>query len=146
MYSTTRCIVKAGQKLSDIFMTHSGIKQGAPSVILFVIFMDEFIDIIKDKCIKENIIGILHMLLHADDTAILSTSRVVFTYKCNILLAAFKKKKVSLNMKESGFLVINPNKAEDKSDIKLHILKCIWTINISSANFWRNLLYDVICQ
>ena len=120
MYSTTRCIVKAGHKLSDIFITHSGIKQGAPSsVILFVIFMDEFIDIMRDKCIRENVIGMLHILLHADDTAVLSTSKELFLQKCNTLLAAFKQKKVSLNLKKSGFLVINPKNAEDRYDLKL---------------------------
>ena len=120
MYSATKCIVKAGQKLSDIFLTHSGIKQGAPSsVILFIIFMDDFIDIVRDKCIKEPVIGLLHILLHADDTAVLSTSRDLFIKKCNVLLSAFKVKKVSLNLKKSGFLVINPKSREDTYDIKL---------------------------
>ena len=120
MYSTTKCIIKAGHKLSDIFLTHSGIKQGAPSsVILFIIFMDDFIDIIRDNCIREPVIGLLHILLHADDTAVMSTNKNLFIRKCNILLAAFKEKKVSLNLKKSGFLVINPDICEDRLDIKL---------------------------
>jgi hypothetical protein len=107
--------------LSDVFLTHSGIKQGAPSsVILFIIFMDEFIDIVRDKCVRESVIGILHILLHADDTAVLSTTRELFITKCNILLAAFNSKRVSLNMKKSGFLVINPKKTGDRTDIKLN--------------------------
>ena len=35
------------------------------------------------------------------------------------IIGSIQEKKVSLNMKKSGFLVINPKKAEDKSDIKL---------------------------
>ncbi len=121
MYTTTRCIVKSGRKLSDIFSTHTGIKQGAPSsVILFIIFMDEFIDIMRNKCISENVIGMLHILLHADDTALLSTSRELFSRKCDILLTAFKQKKVSLNLKKSGFLVINPKVPGDRNNIKLN--------------------------
>ena len=120
MYSTTKCVIKSGRKLSEIFLTHSGIKQGAPSsVILFIIFMDNFIDIVRSKCIKEQVIGFLHILLHADDTAVLSTTRFLFIKKCNTLIAAFKQKKVSLNMKKSGFLVINPSNSGDRSDIRL---------------------------
>ena len=120
MYTTTRCITKSGKKLSDIFLTHSGIKQGAPSsVILFVIFMDEFIDVVRDKCIKENVLDVLHIILHADDTAVLSTDRELFIGKCNTLITAFKAKKVSLNLKKSSFLVMYPDKLEDRRDIKL---------------------------
>ena len=120
MYSVSKCIIKSGHKLSDIFLTHSGIKQGAPSsVILFIIFMDDFIDIVRNKCLREPVIGVLHILLHADDTAIMSTNKILFIRKCNILLAAFKEKKVSLNLKKSGFLVINPHTLEDRLDIKL---------------------------
>ena len=120
MYSTTKCIIKSGKKLSDVFLTHSGIKQGAPSsVILFIIFMDEFIDIVRGRCVREKIIESLHILLHADDTAVISTNRSLFINKCNTLLAAFKMKKVTLNLKKSGFLVINPQSEEDRLDVKL---------------------------
>ena len=120
MYSMTRCIIKSGKKLSEVFITHSGIKQGAPSsVILFIIFMDEFIDIIRDTCVREQIIEVLHILLHADDTVVLSTDRTLFMKKCNTLITAFKAKKVSLNLGKSGFLVISPITEIDHCDIKL---------------------------
>ena len=68
MYSVTRCVLTSGHKLSDVFMSYTGIKQGAPSsVILFIIFMDQFIVTLRQKCIKENVIGELHVVLHADD-------------------------------------------------------------------------------
>ena len=120
MYSVTRCVLKSGQKLSDIFTTHSGIKQGAPSsVILFIIFMDQFIDDLQKKCIKENILGDLHILLHVDDTIIVSTRQGPFTEKCNTLIGLFHEKRLALNLKKSGFLVINPKHMNDRNDIKL---------------------------
>ena len=101
VYSVTKCVLKAGDKLSEIFRTYTGIKQGAPSsVILFLIFMDEFIVLLREKCIAENVIGTLHILLHADDTVVISTRRDLFISKCNILLDAFKKKKMSINVKK----------------------------------------------
>ena len=62
--------------------------------------MDEFIDIVREKCAREKVIELLHILLHADDTVVLSTNRTLFIRKCNILLTAFKMKKVSLNFKK----------------------------------------------
>ena len=59
MYMMTKCLLKSGQKFSDIFQTYSGIKQGAPSVVLFLIFMYDFNTIMQEKCINENIIGII---------------------------------------------------------------------------------------
>ena len=69
LYSTTQCILKCFGKVSDVFQAYSGIKQGASSsVIIFITFMDEVIDILKEKCVDEPIISNLHCLLHADDT------------------------------------------------------------------------------
>ena len=120
VYSVTKCVLKAGDKLSETFRTYTGIKQGAPSsVILFLIFMDEFIVLLREKCIAENVIGTLHILLHADDTVVISTTRELFISKCNTLLAAFKEKKMSINAKKSGFMVINPSSYEDRLNIKL---------------------------
>ena len=78
--------------------------------------MDEFIDIVHEKCARGKVIELRHTLLHADDTAVLSTNSTLFIRQCNILLTAFKMKKVSLNLKKSGFLVINSLNRE-KTDL-----------------------------
>ena len=82
--------------------------------------MDEFIDIVRNNCIKEKVLNLLHIILHADDTAVLSTNRQLFIEKCNTLIAAFDNKKVSLNLKKSSFLVINPANASERQHIKLN--------------------------
>ena len=94
-YSTTRCILKCFGKVSDVFQTYTGIKQGASSsVILFIAFMDEVIDVLKERCVDEPITHKLHCLLHADDKLVLSTDKELFINKCNILIDSFQKKKM----------------------------------------------------
>ena len=89
--------------------------------------MDKFISILREKCVSENVIGTLHILLHADDTVVISTTRELFIKKCNILLSAFKEQKMSVNVKKSGFMVINPISCEDRLDIQL---ESIWFNNV----------------
>ena len=120
MYSTTKCILKSFTNLSEIFETHNGIKQGASSsVILFIAFMDDIIDVLKEKCTEEPLLKDLHCLLHADDTLVLSTNGTLFKYKCCELINAFYAKKMSINMKKSGYTIINAKDGDIKSDIKL---------------------------
>ena len=62
-YSVTRCVLVSGKKLSDILLTFNGIKQGAPSsVILFILFMNQLISMLRQTCIAENILGELHVI------------------------------------------------------------------------------------
>ena len=120
IYSTTKCILKCFGKLSDVFDTHTGIKQGASSsAILFIVFMDETIDILKQKCIDEPVLNSLHCLLHADDTLVLSTERNRFRHKCDVLIDAFNTEKMSINFKKSGYMIINGKEADVKCDLKL---------------------------
>ena len=87
MYSSTRCILKGFGKISSVFETHTGIKQGASSsVILFIAFLDDIIYTLKEKCVCKPILNDLHCLLHADDTLVLSTKRELFVMKCNTLI------------------------------------------------------------
>ena len=119
-YVITRCILVSGKELLDIFLTFSGIKQGAPSsVILFILFMDKFINIVREKCIPETLLGDLHMLLHADDTVVFSTSRELFIKKCNILISSYKENRLELNLKKSSFMIINPNDNDHRMNVKL---------------------------
>ena len=71
--------------------------------------MDKFVSIVKEKCLPENMLGELHILLHADDTVIFSTSRKKFIKKCNVLLTAFHENRLELNLSKSSVMIINPN-------------------------------------
>ena len=121
IYSSTQCILKGFGKLSDIFQTFTGIKQGASSsVILFIAFLDNIIDILKCKCAPEQTLGDLHCLLHADDTMLLSTNGELFMIKCNILIDTIKNKKMALNYPTSGYMIINPKQEDLRSSLKLN--------------------------
>ena len=120
MYSTKKCVLKSFKKLSDIFETHGGIKQGASSsVILFIAFMDNIIGILTERCTEEPVLKNVHCLLHADDTLILSTNRNLFETTCHLIIEAFYAKKMSINTKKSGYMIINGKDEDVKSDIKL---------------------------
>ena len=120
IYSNTRCILKGFGKLSQVFETYTGIKQGASSsVILFIAFLDDIIDILKEKCAPERVLDNLHCLLHADDTLVLSTNRDAFIKKCNILIETIQNKRMSLNYKKSAYMIINQSSDDKRCDLKL---------------------------
>ena len=124
IYSVTRCVLKGFGKISECFETHTGIKQGASSsVILFIIFMDDIIDYLKENCLVEPLLHDLHCLLHADDTLVLSTNREQFLHKCNVLVDMIKAKKMALNYKKSGYFIINGT----VDDIKCNL---IWLVKV----------------
>ena len=103
IYIGTSCILDMNGKKSHKFPTKCGIRQGAPSSsILFIVFINDLIDYMKAHCITENIIDTLHVLLHADDTIIISTSENSFIQKCNIMLNYFADNKLRLNLGKSG--------------------------------------------
>ena len=121
LYTLTYCILQSLYSDSDHeFQTFSGIRQGASSsVLLFILFIDGLISYLTQHCVEEPLIGIVHCLLHADDTAVLSTDRDLFIRKCNLMLKYFKENNLSLNLSKSAYMIINGN---DTIDLKVDIL------------------------
>ena len=120
LYTSTFCILSTRDGTSKNFPTYTGIRQGASSsVYLFIIFIDDLINYLQVNCIEEPIIGIMHCLLHADDTAVVSTRRDLFITKCNAIIKYFDENKLSLNMSKSAYMIINGGKKHPKVDIKL---------------------------
>ena len=117
VYLFTTCVLSTGEENSDEFRTTPGIRQGASSSI--DLFMDDLIPFLKEKCVDEPIINMMHCLLHADDTALLSTNRQLFITKCNFMLNFFKDNSLSLNFKKSSFMIINPKNEDTRYDIEL---------------------------
>ena len=81
--------------------------------------MDDLIKFLKDECIREPLIGIMHCLLHADDTAIISTNRELFTTKCNKMLSYFGENCLTLNLAKSSYMILNGKEGDIKNDIHL---------------------------
>ena len=120
IYSKTSCILSMKGIYSTEFPTESGIRQGAASSsLLFVSFINDLIDFIRNKCDPEPLIESLHCLLHADDTLLLSTSRELFCKKCNVMNEYFDNNQLKLNLGKSGYLIINGKKNHVKSNIEL---------------------------
>ena len=56
--------------------TSSGVRQGAPtSCLLFIIYVDKMIKIIKEAVPLDGFLGSLHVLMLMDDTVVMTTSR-----------------------------------------------------------------------
>ena len=65
-----------------------GVRQGSPtSCLLFIVFMNELIRMLKKKCAPDGFLGWLHALVVVEDTVLLSTSREGMMYKVRILKA-----------------------------------------------------------
>ena len=121
IYLHTSCIIGNASQASDEFLTTSGIRQGAASsVLLFIFFMDGLISFLQHNCIEEPILNIIHCLLHADDTIVISTDRETFVRKCNLMLKYFEENRLSLNLSKSKYMIINAKEADLKCDIELH--------------------------
>ena len=75
IYTSTTCMLFMSNKLSKQFYTKCGIRQGAPSSsLLFIVFINDLIDYVKNRCIPEMLIDTIHILLHADDTVIFTAA------------------------------------------------------------------------
>ena len=121
IYSVTSCILNLKAKNSAKFRTSCGIRQSAPSSSsLFILFMHDLIDYVRDRCVAGPLIETMHVLLHAGDTLIISTKRSLFIQKCNIMLEYFCKNKLKLNLGKSGYITIICKPTDLKTPIDLN--------------------------
>ena len=88
--------------------TSIGVRQGAPSsCLLFVIYIDHMIKMLKQAIQVDGFLGSLHCLLLMDDAVILATSREMCFRKLHIVLKYCDEYGMVLNEKKSKFFVIN---------------------------------------
>jgi hypothetical protein len=82
--------------------------------------MDELVAHLQRYCVEEPIIKAMHCLLHADDTAIISTDRGLFINKCNAMVDYFNENNLSLNLPKSSYLIINGGDEDPKTNLQLN--------------------------
>ena len=120
VYMCTYCILSYGKEYSEKFRTFTGIRQGAASsTLLFIGFIDDLVDYLEQRCTPEPFIDTLHCLLHAYDTAIISTKKFDFVMKCNHMLVFFDENDLKLNFSKCEYLIINGKDEDVKEALKL---------------------------
>ena len=112
MYKTTYNVLN-----SITISTSSGVRQGAPtSCLLFIVYVDKMIRMIKEAVPVDGFLGNLHALMLMDDTVILATSRDMCIKKMKVVLEYCRDYGMEINEKKTKFMVINHTR-EDKAPL-----------------------------
>ena len=108
MYTCTKNVLK-----SAVINATIGVRQGAPSsCLLFVIYIDEMIKMIKNSIAEDGFLGGLHALLLMDDTVIIATNRAKCEAKLRIVMNYCNEYGMCINVKKTKFFVINGTKVD----------------------------------
>lgn len=103
MYRCTKSVLK-----SAIIDASIGVRQGAPSsYLLFVIYVDHMVRMLKRIIPTDGFLGNLHSLLLMDDTVILATSREMCEKKLSVVCQFCVQSGMKINEKKTIFFVIN---------------------------------------
>lgn len=117
MYSTTQSVIGTA-----IITTVIGVRQGSPtSCLLFILYVNDLIKLIKETCEPDGFLSWLHLLMLMDDTVLLATSRVNIIKKVKLLIKFCEKYGMVINESKTNLMVINGN-FTDKENIHLHRL------------------------
>ncbi len=85
-----------------------GVRQGSPtSCILFVLFINDLIKLLKENCGWDGFLSWLHVLVLMDDTVLLSTSRNGMTRKLSLLKQFCNNYGMAVNNKKTKFFAVN---------------------------------------
>ena len=87
-----------------------GVRQGSPtSSILFVLYVNSMINIIKSNCEPDGFLQWLHLLVLMDDTVLLSTTRRGMQRKLTLLNDFCNNNGMVVNNAKTKFFTVNPS-------------------------------------
>ena len=118
IYSCTSCTIFQKEN-SFTYQLFAGIKQGQPlSPWLFSFYIDDIFALFEGIYGRVSILETIHLLIHADDTTLLASSRKQAELKIKTLLNYCAANYISLQLGKCEFIVINGDD-DDKRNIEL---------------------------
>ena len=90
-----------------IVATTIGVRQGSPtSCLLFILYINDLIKLIKENCNPEGFLSWLHILALMDDTVLLATTRENILHKISLLKQYCHDYGMKINAGKTKFFVI----------------------------------------
>ena len=131
MYTCTKNVLKTA-----VISAAIGVRQGAPSsCLLFIIYINEMVKMLKNAIAADGVLGLLHALLLMDDTVILATSRERCEAKLRVVIQYCQEFGMIINTKKTQFFVINGNK-DDMIPLEIDRTKVCYTHQYSYLGAW----------
>ena len=108
MYRATHSIIGTAIVTATV-----GVRQGSPtSCILFVLFVNDLIKLLKENCGWDGFLSWLHVLVLMDDTVLMSTTRDGMIRKLSLLNQFCREYGMKINTKKTKFFAVNVSYAE----------------------------------
>ena len=124
IYRSGMSVVEHNSQFSDYLLLLAGVKQGAPpSGLLYIVYTMGLIDMYNQSFNPEPLINIYHMLVHADDILMLSTSKEIATKKMIALLKYCSENFIRLQILKCAFMCVNSDDPEDKKPLSFQNLQ-----------------------
>ena len=93
MYSITQNVIGTA-----VITTVIGVRQGSPtSCLLFILYVNDLIKLIKETCEPDGFLSWLHLLMLMDDTVLIATNREKLIKKVTLLIQFCKKYGMVIN-------------------------------------------------
>ncbi len=96
-----------------VITTAVGVRQGSPtSCLLFVLFVNDLIGLIKSRSGRDGILEWLHVLIYMDDTVLLSTTREGMRFKLGLLQEWSINNAMKVNTDKTKIFAINGSECD----------------------------------
>ena len=122
MYSVTQSVIG-----SVLITTTLGVRQGSPtSCLLFIIYINDLIKLVKEGMGIDGFLSWLHILVLMDDTVLLATTRNSIIKKTQILQNYCSEYGMKVNESKTKFFVLNGANGDEEPLCvgNLRIKKC----------------------
>ena len=133
IYLSSKSVIQHKGEFSDYLILLTGIKQGAPtSGILYIIYTAGIIDLFNKEFNAEPLIGMLHLLMHADDILMLASTKQKAKEKLMKLMKYSNENFIKLQLTKCSIMCVN---SKDSDDHEALITENITLKNVSKETY-----------